>query len=175
MSFQNWFVFWVTSYWTNSLINQAELANTTCKRLGMLNTPIMEIIQLLTQLKNATSVWEKNKKKRKKVTKMFFCQKLWNPEPCRIGSLFNLHLLICSCKFIMIETRGCDIAHAGFDNSRTSRTYVRLILLAYAWFCTCVRWHVHSFFPYDFVKFLQFFLVLIILYCLNAYCYIFDL
>ena len=74
MSFQNWFVFWVTSYWTNSLINQAELANTTCKRLGMLNTPIMEIIQLLTQLKNATSVWGKNKKKRKKVTKCFFAR-----------------------------------------------------------------------------------------------------
>ena len=42
----------------------------------MLNTPTMEIIQLLTQLKNAKSVLEKNKKKPKKVTKMFFCQKL---------------------------------------------------------------------------------------------------
>ena len=54
----------------------------------MLNTPTMEIIQLLTQLKNAKSVWEKNKKKPKKVTKMFFCQKFWkyargSTEPCQ--------------------------------------------------------------------------------------------
>ena len=41
----------------------------------MLNTPTMEIIQLLTQLKNAKSVWEKNKKKPKKVTKIFFFAK----------------------------------------------------------------------------------------------------
>ena len=65
MNFQNWFVFWVTSYWTNSLRNQAEPANTTCKSLEMLNTPIMEIIQLLTQLKNAKSVG-KNQEKTKK-------------------------------------------------------------------------------------------------------------
>ena len=44
-----------------------------------------------------------------------------------------------------------------FDNWRTSRTYVRLLLLAYAWFRTCVRWHVRSFIPYDFLKFSIFF------------------
>ena len=33
-----------------------------------------------------------------------------------------------------------------FDNLCTSRTYVSLLLLAYAWFWTCVPWHVRSFF-----------------------------
>ena len=40
----------------------------------------------------------------------------------------------------------------GFDNWHTSRTYVGLVLLAYALFWTCVRWLVGSFFPYDFLK-----------------------
>ena len=42
---------------------------------------------------------------------------------------------------------------SGFDNSRTSCTYVRLLLLAYAWFWTCARSHVRSLFPYDFQTF----------------------
>ena len=61
----------------------------------------------------------------------------------------------------------CDIAidaddttlysKLGFDNLSTSRTYVGLLLLAYARFWTCVRSHVRSFFPYDFLKFSKFF------------------
>ena len=35
--------------------------------------------------------------------------------------------------------------------------YVHLILLAYTWFWACVHWQVHSFFPYDFLKFSKFF------------------
>ena len=46
---------------------------------------------------------------------------------------------------------------AGFDNWRTSRTYVRLLSLVYAWLRTCVSWHVRSFFPYDISKFSRFF------------------
>ena len=65
--------------------------------------------------------------------------------------------------------------NAGFDNSGTWRTYVCLLLLAYAWFWTCVRWHVRSFFSLWFFKVFKIFLVLIILYCLKTYCYIFDL
>ena len=62
----------------------------------------------------------------------------------------------------------------GFDNWRTSRTYVRLILLAYAWYLTCVRWHVRSFFSYNFLKFSE---ILWFLFCtvLKTSCYIFDL
>ena len=43
--------------------------------------------------------------------------------------------------------------HRVRDNWRTSHMYVCLLLLAYAWFWTCVHWHVRSFFPYDFLKF----------------------
>ena len=78
----------------------------------------------------------------------------------------------------------CDIAidaddstlysKLGFDNLCISRTYVGLLLLAYARFWTCVRSHVRSFcFPMIF-KVFKIFLVLIILYCLKTYCYIFD-
>ena len=42
---------------------------------------------------------------------------------------------------------------ARFDNWRPSHTYVRLLLLAYAWFWTCIRWQVY----------------------LKTYCYIFVL
>ena len=45
---------------------------------------------------------------------------------------------------------------SGFNNWHMSRTYARLLLMAYAWFWTCVRWHLRSFFPYDFLKFSKF-------------------
>ena len=61
----------------------------------------------------------------------------------------------------------------GFDNWSTWRTHVRL-LLAYAWFWTCVCWPVLSFFSLWVFKVFKIFLVLIILNCLKTYCYIFD-
>ena len=50
-----------------------------------------------------------------------------------------------------------SLPNAGFNNWCTSRTFVRLLLLAYAWFWTCICWHVRSFFPCDFSKFSKFF------------------
>ena len=46
---------------------------------------------------------------------------------------------------------------AGFDNWHMSCTCVHLLLLMYTWFWTCIRWHVCSFFLYDFLKVFQIF------------------
>ena len=48
--------------------------------------------------------------------------------------------------------------------------YVCLLLLAYAWFWTCVWWDVHSFFLLWFFKVFKIFLAPIILYCLKTCC-----
>ena len=52
----------------------------------------------------------------------------------------------------------CPISYeaARLDNWRTSRAYVRLLFLAYAWFWTCICWHARPFFPYAFKKFQNF-------------------
>ena len=80
---------------------------------------------------------------------------------------FELYLKYLKILAIMVP--------AGFDNWCTSRKYLRLPLLAYAWFWTWVHWHVRSFFSLWFFKVLKIFLVFIILYCLKTYDYIFKL
>ena len=62
--------------------------------------------------------------------------------------------LWCWCYFRMHQTillgnhlMSCLQTKPGFENWRTSRTYVLLLLLAYAWFWTCVRWYLHQFLP----------------------------
>ena len=51
---------------------------------------------------------------------------------------------------------------------------VRLLLLVYSWFWTCVSWDICSFFSLWFFIVFKIFLALIILYCLKTCC-IFDL
>ena len=67
-----------------------------------------------------------------------------------------------------------DTEWAWFNNWCTPCTYVCLLLLEYAWFWTCVRWDIRSFFLLWFFKVFKIFLALIILYCLKTCC-IFDL
>ena len=59
----------------------------------------------------------------------------------------------------------------GFDSWRMSRTYVRLLLLAYAWFWV---WNVRNVETYAhfFLMTFKIFLILIILHCLKTWCYI---
>ena len=47
--------------------------------------------------------------------------------------------------------------HTGFDNLRTSRKYVCVLLLAYAWFWARVRWHIRKMFAKEFLKFSNFY------------------
>ena len=44
----------------------------------------------------------------------------------------------------------------GFDNCCISRSYLRLLLLAYTWFGICVHWLEHSFILCDFESFERF-------------------
>ena len=97
-----------------------------------------------------------------------FCQ-LWKySTPCSSVSIVNFELVNASwdmCMYvidlfyvrffvgIIYYFYSMFTLLSGFDSWRTSRTYVRLLLLAYALFWTCVRWHVRSFFPYDFQNF----------------------
>ena len=46
-------------------------------------------------------------------------------------------------------------SQSGFDNWSTLRSYVHLLLLAYAWFWTCVRWHLTLVFSVLFFKSFQ--------------------
>ena len=62
----------------------------------------------------------------------------------------------------------------GFYNWCKSHTYICQLLLAQAWFWTCVHWRVTSFLPYD-LKFSKFFCFLITLYCLKTCCDVSDL
>ena len=85
--------------------------------------------------------------------------------------MISLTHTVFYCKF---STKRQQTSNPVFDNWCTSCMYVCLLLLAYAWFWTCVRWHICSFFLYDFFKFFKICLVLITLYCLKTYCYKFD-
>ena len=67
-----------------------------------------------------------------------------------------------------------DEGQSVFHNLRMLHMYIHLLVLAYAWLWTCVRWEVCSFFSLWFFRVFKIFLALIILYCLKTCC-IFDL
>ena len=71
--------------------------------------------------------------------------------------MFFAHKRLGLTPSMLLLKRKFKVLKAGFDNWRTSRTYVRLLSLVYAWLRTCVSWHVRSFFPYDISKFSRFF------------------
>ena len=70
---------------------------------------------------------------------------------------FRLGLLRYCVEIVRIIRTLLQDSSSGFDNCHTSRTYVRLLLLAYAWFWTCVRWGVRSFFLLWFIKIFKIF------------------
>ena len=92
----------------------------------------------------------------------------WSSELAELEVYRNLlnwfHFLILKGGLLVI------LIHSGFVNWCLLRTYILLLLLVYAWFWICVRWHVCLYFLYDFSKFLKFFL-----YHLKIYSYMFDL
>ena len=64
------------------------------------------------------------------------------------------------------------VSHSRVHNWCTSHTYVRLLLLAYAWFWTCVHWHIFSLW---FLKVFKLFLVLLFWFFKNLMLYIWPL
>ena len=64
------------------------------------------------------------------------------------------------------------VSHSRVHNWCTSHTYVRLLLLAYAWFWTCVHWHIFSLW---FFKVFKLFLVLLFWFFKNLMLYIWPL
>lgn len=73
MSFQNWFAFWVTSYWTNSLINQAELVQHARDWECWIH-PLWKLFSCWLSLRMPKVCWKKTRKNQKRWLKCFFAK-----------------------------------------------------------------------------------------------------
>ena len=92
--------------------------------------------------------------------RIFFAHKRLGLTPSML--LLKRKFKVLSTCFLQIpESRVRQLAYVTHVRTPTfigiRRTYVRLLLLVYAWLRTCVSWHVRSFFPYNISKFSRFF------------------